>query len=56
MNSSDFALDDFIDDCFINDDPLCKKDEKEYLELVASKLIASTINYNPIIEEKLWIG
>jgi len=43
MTSRDSALDSFIDDCFINEDPLCSSNEERSLELVASQLIAELI-------------
>jgi len=39
------ALDDFIDDCFLNNDPICdlKQEDSLWLDRYASKLLAETI-------------
>ena len=43
MFSQNAAFDDFIDDCFLDEDPLCNKSQEKPLELVASKLIAELV-------------
>ena len=43
MTSIDSAFDDFVDDCFIEQDPLCNVSSGRSLELVASKLISEII-------------
>ena len=43
MNNSDSVFDDFVDDCFLEEDPLCNRDSKESLELSASKLISELL-------------
>ena len=43
MSSKESALDSFIDDCFIDEDPLCTINKERSLELVASQLIAELI-------------
>ena len=40
----DAAIDDFIEDCFIEEDPICKNRREESLELVASRLIAELVS------------
>ncbi len=44
------ALDDFIDDCFVEKDPICDlhREDSLWLDLYASKLIAET--FNPLEE------
>ena len=43
MTSNQAAFDDFVDDCYILEDPLCTKNSQESLELVASQLIAELL-------------
>ena len=43
MISSNKAFDDFVDDCFIEEDPICKSNSERSLELVASQLISELI-------------
>ena len=38
------SFDDFVDDCFISEDPLCNKSKEHSLELVASQLIAELVS------------
>ena len=44
MKSPNFAFDDFVDDCFIDQDVLCDKTGEKSLELVASQLISELIS------------
>ena len=44
MNSINSAFDDFVDDCFLEEDPLCNKSREESLELVASQLISELVS------------
>ncbi len=44
MDSGNAAFDDFVDDCFINKDPLCDKSKEKSLELVASRLISELVD------------
>ena len=44
MASNNFAFDDFVDDCFIEEDPICGLNEEKSLELVASTLISELIS------------
>ena len=43
MTTTDFAFDDFVDDCFIDEDPLCGASNEKSLELVASQLISELV-------------
>ncbi len=43
MLSKDSAFDDFVDDCFIEKDPICDLDGQRSLELVASQLISELL-------------
>ncbi len=43
MVQNDSALDDFIDDCFIEDDPLCCNRKERSLDLIASQLISEIV-------------
>ena len=43
MTSIGSAFDDFVDDCFIEHDPLCNISSEKSLELVASQLISELI-------------
>ena len=38
MDSTDFAFDDFIDDCLLNEDKICKS-AKQNLDLVIEELM-----------------
>ena len=44
MSLQNSAFDDFVDDCFVEEDPLCDKSREKSLELVASQLIAELIS------------
>ena len=44
MTATDFAFDDFVDDCFIDKDPLCGIPKGKSLELVASQLISELVD------------
>ena len=44
MRDKSYPFDDFLDDCFLNNDPLCAVSEERSLELVASQLIAELIH------------
>ncbi len=37
------AFDDFVDDCFVEEDPICDINSERSLELVASQLISELI-------------
>ncbi len=43
MSEENTAFDDFVDDCFIDEDPLCDMSRSNSLELVASKLISELV-------------
>ena len=43
MISNNSAFDDFVDDCFLEEDPLCDISEGKSLELVASQLISQIV-------------
>ena len=43
MTSPNTAFDDFVDDCFIDQDPLCEASREKSLELVASQLISELV-------------
>ena len=49
MALADSAFDDFVDDCFIEQDPICKKNTERYYELVASQLIAELIENDDLM-------
>ncbi len=44
MPAIESAFDNFVDDCFIDGDPLCDISKEPPLELVASQLISELIN------------
>ena len=44
MASDDTAFDDFVDDCFIDHDPLCNTSRENSLELGASQLISELLD------------
>ena len=44
MATNNFAFDDFVDDCFIEEDPICELKGEKSLELVASTLISELIS------------
>ena len=46
MSSANFAFDDFVDDCFIEEDPICERRGEKSLELVASQLISELVSEN----------
>jgi len=46
MSSSNFAFDDFVDDCFIEEDPICEQRGDKSLELVASQLMSELVSEN----------
>ena len=46
MSSTNFAFDDFVDDCFIEEDPICTLSGEKSLELVASQLISGLVSEN----------
>ena len=39
MEKTSEAFDDFVDDCFLDEDPLCDLSRKESVETVTSQLI-----------------
>ena len=43
MSSSNSAFDDFVDDCLIDEDPLCGFNNHKTLELVPSQLISDLV-------------
>ena len=43
MPSNTAAFDDFVDDCFLDEDPLCNVSRDKSLELVASQLISELV-------------
>lgn len=53
MTVDNSAFDDFVDDCFIADDPLCNKSREKSIELVAlpsiSQLIAPDSDLDSIV-------
>ena len=44
MLNNEKAFDDFLDDCFIGQDPICKASEEKILELIPSQLISEIID------------
>ena len=46
MSSSTFAFDDFVDHCFIEEDPICERRGENSLVLVASQLISELVSEN----------
>jgi len=46
MSSANFAFDDFVDDCFIEEDPICARRGETSLELVSSQLISELVSEN----------
>ena len=44
MSDKNLAFDDFVDDCFIEEDPICGLNGEKSLELVASTLISELIS------------
>ena len=44
MSPIDFAFDDFVDDCFIEQDPICGLRDEMSPESVASKLISGLVS------------
>ena len=44
MSNTESAFSDFVDDCFIDQDPICNKNKEESLELVASDLISQLLS------------
>ena len=44
MLEENTAFDDFVDDCFIEEDPICGLNGEKSLELVASTLISELIS------------
>ncbi len=43
MSTRKSPFDDFVDDCFIDEDPLCNISQERSLELVASQLITELL-------------
>ncbi len=43
MKVENTGFDDFVDDCFIDEDPICKKSSDASLELVASQIISELL-------------
>ncbi len=43
MTVTSSAFDDFVDDCFVQNDPICNKEKEKSLELVASQLISELL-------------
>ena len=50
MSTTNSPFDDFVDDCFLDEDPLCNKSRDESLEIIASQLIAELFTED---EEKM---
>ena len=50
MVSGNSAFDDFLDDCFIKEDPLCNFSNDNPLKIVDSKLVSELLkeDYEPI--------
>jgi len=46
MSATNFAFDDFVDDCFIAEDPICEWRGEKSLELLASPLISELVSEN----------
>ncbi|WP_320674160.1 hypothetical protein [Prochlorococcus sp. MIT 1341] len=46
MKRNDNALDAFIDDCFLDEDPICSNPNERSLELIASRLISELVPEN----------
>ena len=46
MSSTNFAFDDFVDDCFIEEDPICELRGEMSLESVASQIISELVSAN----------
>ena len=44
MTTAINAFDDFVDDCFINEDPLCNKTTEDSLEIIASQIISELVS------------
>ncbi len=44
MEDKNHAFEDFVDDCFIEKDPLCNISREKSLELVASQLIEELLS------------
>ncbi len=44
------AFDDFVDDCFIDKDPICNISKNNSLEIVASQLISELVEQNDEIK------
>ncbi len=43
MDSQQTAFDDFVDDCYIEDDPICSKNNQKSLEVITSQLITELL-------------
>ena len=43
MSTLHSPFDDFVDDCFLEEDPLCNKSREQSLELIASQLISGLV-------------
>ena len=43
MSERNYAFDDFVDDCFLGEDPLCGLKKERSLQLVASQLLSELI-------------
>ncbi len=43
MTDTSTAFDDFVDDCFVKNDPICNVEKEKSLELVASRLISELL-------------
>ena len=43
MTETSTAFDDFVDDCFVENDPICNIEKERSLELVASQLISELL-------------
>ncbi len=43
MLQTNDAFEDFVDDCFIDDDPICNINRERSLELAASKIISELL-------------
>lgn len=44
MTEKSSAFDAFIDDCFLDEDPICNKVRSDSLDLIGSKLISELVS------------
>ena len=43
MQAKNSGFDDFVDDCFIEEDPICQTSREDSLELIASQLLSELV-------------